>query len=140
MTTAAARRRTEPRPSPRYPLTSHLELGARPTAVPCARMITKQVVREWRRPDLAETAELLVSELVTNAIRASCGLPEPAIRLWLTSDRSNLVIRVWDGSGELPVCRDADPDSERGRGLLLVQALSKDWGSTAGATARWSGS
>jgi len=60
-------------------------------------MITKQVVREWRRPDLAETAELLVSELVTNAIRASCGLPEPAIRLWLASDRSNLVIRVWDG-------------------------------------------
>ncbi len=93
---------------PRCPLTSHLELGARPAAVPCARMITKQVVREWGLPDLAETAELLVSELVTNAIRASCGLPEPAIRLWLVSDRSTLVIRVWDGSSEMPaVCQDA---------------------------------
>jgi len=87
-----------------------------------------------------ETAELLVSELTTNAIRASCGLPEPVIRLWLVSDRSNLVIRVWDSSAELPVCRDADPDSECGRGLLLVEALSKEWGSTAEATARWSGS
>jgi anti-sigma regulatory factor (Ser/Thr protein kinase) len=91
-------------------------------------MITKQVVREWERPDLVETAELLVSELVTNAIRASGGLPDPVIRLWLVSDRSNLVIRVWDGSRGLPVCQDADPDSECGRGLLLVEALSKDWG------------
>jgi len=114
---------------PCYPLTSRLELGARPTAVPCARMITRQVVREWGLADLAETAELLVSELVTNAIRASQGLLEPAIRLWLVSDRSTVVIRVWDGCSEMPaVCQDASLDSERGRGLLLVEALSKDWG------------
>jgi anti-sigma regulatory factor (Ser/Thr protein kinase) len=114
---------------PCYPLTSRLELGARPTAVPCARMITRQVVREWGLPDLVETAELLVSELVTNAIRASQGLLEPAIRLWLVSDRSTLVIRVWDDSSEMPaVCQDASLDSECGRGLLLVEALSKDWG------------
>jgi anti-sigma regulatory factor (Ser/Thr protein kinase) len=114
---------------PCYPLTSRLELGARPTAVPCARMITRQVIREWGLPDLVETAELLVSELATNAIRASQGLPEPTIRLWLVSDRSTLVIRVWDGNSEMPaVCEDADLDSECGRGLLLVEALSKDWG------------
>jgi len=114
---------------PCYPLTSRLELGARPTAVPCARIITKQIVREWGLPDLVETAELLVSELVTNAIRASQGLPEPAIRLWLVSDRSTLVIRVWDGNSEMPaVCQDTSLDSECGRGLLLVEALSKDWG------------
>ena len=75
---------------PRCPLTSRLELGARPTAVPCARMITRQVIREWGLPDLVDTAELLVSELVTNAIRASSGLPEPTIRLWLVSDRSTV--------------------------------------------------
>jgi anti-sigma regulatory factor (Ser/Thr protein kinase) len=114
---------------PRCPLTSHLELGARPTAVPCARMITRQIVREWGLPDLVDTAELLVSELVTNAIRASRGLLEPTVRLWLVSDRSTLVIRVWDGSGEMPaVCQDVGPDSDCGRGLLLVEALSKDWG------------
>jgi anti-sigma regulatory factor (Ser/Thr protein kinase) len=114
---------------PCYPLTSRLELGARSTAVPCARMITRQVIREWGLPDLVETAELLVSELATNAIRASQGLPEPTIRLWLVSDRSTLVIRVWDGNSEMPaVCEDTDLDSERGRGLLLVEALSKDWG------------
>jgi anti-sigma regulatory factor (Ser/Thr protein kinase) len=114
---------------PRYPLTSRLELGAQPTTVPCARMVTRRVVREWGLPDLVDTAELLVSELVTNAVRASCSLPEPTIRLWLASDRSTLVIRVWDGSGEMPVvCHDASPDSDGGRGLLLVEALSKDWG------------
>jgi len=91
-------------------------------------MITKKIVREWELPDLAETAELLVSELVTNAIRASRGLLDPVIRVWLVSDRSTLVIRVWDGSGEMPICQDAGPDSECGRGLLLVEALSKDWG------------
>jgi len=92
-------------------------------------MVTKQVVREWELPDLVETAELLVSELVTNAIRASQGLLEPTIRLWLVSDRSTLVIRVWDGDSEMPaVCQDASLDSECGRGLLLVEALSKDWG------------
>ena len=114
---------------PCYPLTSRLELAARPTAVPCARMITKQVVREWGLPDLVETAELLVSELVTNAIRASQDLLEPAIRLWLVSDQSTLTIRVWDGSSQMPVvCQDASLDSDCGRGLLLVEALSKDWG------------
>ena len=129
MTTAAVRCCLESGTTPRCPLTSRLELGARPTAVPCARMITRQMIREWGLPGLVDTAELLVSELVTNAIRASCGLPEPTIRLWLVSDRSTLIIRVWDGSSEMPVvCEDASPDAECGRGLLLVEALSKDWG------------
>ena len=128
MTTAAARCRIEPSTTPRYPLTSHLELGTRPSAVPCARMITKKIAREWGLPHLAETAELMVSGLVTNAIRASRDLLEPVIRLWLVSDRNNLVIRVWDGSAEMPVCQHASLDSECGRGLLLVEALSKDWG------------
>jgi hypothetical protein len=36
---------------------------------------------------------------------------------------------VWDGSAEMPARQDAGPDSERGRGLLLVESLSEDWGS-----------
>ena len=111
------------------PLTSHLELGALDSAVPCARLHTRQVVREWGRPDLADTAELLVSELITNAIRASVGVMSPAVALWLFSDGRHVAIHVWDGSGERPARRDAGADSESGRGLLLVDSLSRDWGS-----------
>jgi len=91
-------------------------------------MHARQVVREWGLAALAETTELIVSELVTNAIRASAGLPSPVVRLWLVSDLNCVVIHVWDGSNETPVRQDAAPDSDRGRGLLLVESLSRDWG------------
>jgi len=142
------------RPEPaEWPFMSHLELGALDSAVPCARRHARQVVREWGLPDLADTAELLVSELMTNAIRASASImnpfrpstagPEhvgsheeeekgsmsPAVALWLFSDGRCVAIQVWDGSSEMPLRRDADADSESGRGLLLVESLSREWGS-----------
>jgi hypothetical protein len=48
-----------------WPFQSYLELGALPSAVPCARLHARQVLYEWRLADLAD-AELVVSELVTN--------------------------------------------------------------------------
>jgi hypothetical protein len=52
----------------RWPLRTFLELGALPSAVPCARLHTRQLLWEWGlAADLADTAELLVSEIVTNA-------------------------------------------------------------------------
>jgi hypothetical protein len=51
----------------RWPLRSFLELGALPGAVPCARLHTRQLLWEWGLIALSETAELLVSEIVTNA-------------------------------------------------------------------------
>lgn len=50
-----------------WPLRSYLELGALPTAVPCARLHARQLVWEWGLNGLAANTELLVSELVTNA-------------------------------------------------------------------------
>jgi hypothetical protein len=114
--------------TPFWPLRSHLELGALDSAVPCARMHAKQVVIEWGLRALANTTELIVSELITNGIRASDPVLSPAVRLWLFSDRRRVLVQVWDGSSKLPVPQDADPDSESGRGLLLVQQLSSDWG------------
>jgi anti-sigma regulatory factor (Ser/Thr protein kinase) len=111
-----------------WPFSSHLELGALDSAVPCARLHARHVVREWGRPDLADTAELLVSELMTNAIRAS-GPWSPAVALWLFSDGRCVVIHVHDGSTQMPVRQDADAESDSGRGLLLVETLSRDWGS-----------
>ncbi len=119
---------------------TQLELGALPTAVPCARLHTKHVLREWNLPELADTAELIVSELVTNAVRASAGLMSsryagrwvpgvPPVRLWLVSDGQHIVIQVWDANEQMPARQDPAPDAERGRGLLLVESLSAEWGS-----------
>lgn len=119
---------TQPRaPVPCQPLTCRLELCATSSAMPCARSLAKRIVLEWGRPDLAETAELLVSELVTNAILAPAGLPRQVVRLWLVAERDNIVIRVWDASPGMPERQDAGPESEHGRGLVLVASLSKQW-------------
>jgi hypothetical protein len=77
--------------------------------------------------DLADTAELLVSELVTNAVQLRTAGP-PVILLWITSDGLSMVIHVWDASPEMPVRKDTAPDEESGRGLMLVEVLSKDHG------------
>jgi anti-sigma regulatory factor (Ser/Thr protein kinase) len=118
----------EPVTTPDWPLRSGLELGAYPTAVPCARLHARHIALEWGLRALAEPTELLVSELATNAIRASAGLLSPVIRLCLASDRYGIVIRVWDGNDQMPSRRDTGADSECGRGLLLVESLSTDWG------------
>jgi anti-sigma regulatory factor (Ser/Thr protein kinase) len=109
-------------------LASHLELGAAPAAAARARQHAREVVCAWELPALADTSELIVSELVTNAVAASRGLTSPAIRLWLSCDLTALVIHVWDGSNEMPARKDPSLDDESGRGLLLVESLSKDWG------------
>ena len=112
----------------RWPLRSYLELGALPSAVPCARLHSKQVLWEWGLDNLAETVELLVSELVTNAVKASreTGQPIP-VRLQLLSDKARVLIKAWDGNPRAPVPGDSGPASESGRGLLLVAALSEQW-------------
>ena len=129
----------EPATAPDWSLRSHLELGAFPTAVPCARLHARHVAVEWGLPALAGTTELVVSELTTNAVRASQGLVSPVIRLWLASDHRCLLIRVWDGADQMPARQDTSPDSECGRGLLLVESLSTDWGSyrKAGGKVVW---
>jgi hypothetical protein len=72
---------------------------------------------------------------VTNSVRASQRLRAradlafvPVVRLTLLSDWVSLVIQVRDSSDELPARRDAGPDAESGRGLMLVDALGTDWG------------
>ena len=111
-----------------------------PSAIPCARLHTRQILWEWHLEALTDTAELIVSELVTNAVHASAGLTGsrrfgrwvpgvPAVRFWLFSDRRRILIQVWDGNDKLPAPQHAEPDAETGRGLLLVESLSAGWGS-----------
>lgn len=112
-----------------WPLRSYLELGALPGAVPCARLHSRQLLWEWGLSQLGEPAELLVSELMTNAITASqsTGGISPVVRVWLMSDQTRVLILVWDGNAQPPTRFDADQDAESGRGLLLVEAISEQW-------------
>jgi len=121
-------------PADPWPLQSHLELGALPTAVPCARLHARQMLWEWGLDGLSETAELLVSELVTNAVKATAGqdLPLP-VRLRLSSDKDRLLIEVWDADPRPPILPGLEDDGtpsaaqEGGRGLFLVATLSHRW-------------
>ena len=111
-----------------WPLHSFLELGALDGAVPSARLHARHVLREWSLAALADDAELVVSELVTNGVQASRAMTHAAIRLWLASDRTQVMICVWDASPRPPIRMDAAEESENGRGLLLVEAVSTQWG------------
>ncbi|MGI8451724.1 MAG: ATP-binding protein [Streptosporangiaceae bacterium] len=80
--------------------------------------------------ELADDAELIVSELATNALTASQSLPETRpFTLCLRSDYTRLIIEVWDHSPHDPRSALAGGDVEGGRGLLVVEALSARWGS-----------
>jgi anti-sigma regulatory factor (Ser/Thr protein kinase) len=117
------------------PLQTYLEFQALPTTPACARGHVRSVAREWGLVHLADNAELLVSELITNAVQASERLKlradqaaVPVVKLWLISDGSSLIIQVWDASNELPVIKDFAEVDDSGRGLFLVETLSEDWG------------
>jgi anti-sigma regulatory factor (Ser/Thr protein kinase) len=103
-------------------------LGALPTAPGCGRAWTRHVLREWGLDRLADDTELLVSELTTNAVQASASMADAAIGLWLASDCGRAAILVWDPSPHPPAPADPGQDAETGRGLLLVQSLSLQWG------------
>lgn len=79
---------------------------------------------EWRT--LTEDAELVVSELTTNALRADCR--ELTVELEL--HRAELIISVRDDAMGWPSPRRADPTEPSGRGLHLVGVMSDGWGST----------
>jgi anti-sigma regulatory factor (Ser/Thr protein kinase) len=113
----------------RWPLRSYLELGALPSAVPCARLHTRQLLWEWHLTGLADDAELLVSELVTNAVQITQADGRTApVRLWLLAGRAQLLMLIWDASPLPPVPMNTSGDAENGRGLLLVETLSTRWG------------
>ncbi|KND36157.1 ATP-binding protein [Streptomyces acidiscabies] len=93
-----------------------------------ARDDLRQQLATWRvRGEVAYDAEVLVSELATNAVNAKV-LPDKEIRVEVTLAQGELRIEVADASEELPVLRCAGEWDEGGRGLVLVKALAKEWG------------
>ena len=113
-----------------WPLRDSLELGAQPGAVPSARLHARAILYEWQLTSTADTVELLVTELITNAVQASAAVIGPAyppVFLRLSSDGHHVLIEVWDAGNRPPVLADVDLLSETGRGLHLVDALSAKW-------------
>ncbi|MFI8091045.1 sodium/proline symporter PutP [Streptomyces sp. NPDC086080] len=99
------------------------DLARDPAAVGDARNAAVRQLSEWGLDNLAFTTELIVSELVTNAIRHASG----PVALRLIRDRT-LVCEVSDGSGTSPRPRHARTTDEGGRGLMIVAQLAHRWG------------
>jgi anti-sigma regulatory factor (Ser/Thr protein kinase) len=131
--------RTGTGPAGQWPLRSELVLGALPGAVPCARLHARLLLWEWGLTSLADNVELIVSELATNALRASAegnsGHPrydaqgrQLSIGLRLAADDQQVLVEVWDSDPAPPAPRGVSGDGETGRGLLMVEAVSREWG------------
>lgn len=120
-------------------------LPARYEAVRGARQFTKATLGQWELNDRFDDVALVVSELVTNALRhaspcfvgeipSPCDAPrepqDPAVRLHLMRWTSRLVCAVRDPSHDGPATRESEEDfsAESGRGLFLVDSFSDSWG------------
>lgn len=111
----------------------HVTLAAVPTAPGLARSFVRHTLRAWRLGRLLDDAELVASELVTNAVKAATA-PAPAdlrstplVVVELRADGDVLRIAVKDSDRGRPALQEAADDAEGGRGLFLVQALSARW-------------
>lgn len=107
------------------------QLPPDPAAVARARKMAGEQLAEWGLTEAEFATELIVSELVTNALRYG-GAP---IELRLIRD-STLICEVSDGSSTAPHLRRARVFDEGGRGLLLVAQLAERWGSRQTATGK----
>jgi anti-sigma regulatory factor (Ser/Thr protein kinase) len=107
-----------------------LEFAPLPTAVASARGHTINVLAEWGLRELADDAALVVSELVTNAVAESAKLAgRPPVALRLVADGEHLIIEAWDCSPAEVDASGTGDLSDSGRGLTIVAALSRRWGS-----------
>ncbi|MFI0205004.1 MULTISPECIES: PAS domain S-box protein [Streptomyces] len=123
---------------PSTPATARtLVLDAAPSSVAEGRRFLRATLEEWGKDDeqLRETACLLASELLSNAVRHGSG----PVRLRMRQAGRELGVEVCDASPVLPQARFAAPDAESGRGLLLVDSLASSWGTlpTADGKAVW---
>ncbi|MEV6703302.1 ATP-binding protein [Streptomyces sp. NPDC051453] len=102
------------------------------TSVARARRLVITQLGHWDLPEPADTAELLVSEVVTNALRHTRG----PLRLNLQVRGSRLRCEVEDTAAGGPMRRFVDVDSESGRGIELLDLLAEAWGTTDTATGK----
>ncbi|WP_455356998.1 ATP-binding protein [Streptomyces sp. SYSU K217416] len=123
------RGRADPVPIASWPL-SHEALSAA-----WARKLVAGQLIDWGLSSLIDTAQLLISEAVTNAVRHARG------PIWLILRRYATALRceVEDASGQMPQRSFVGGEAEGGRGLALLDALADSWGShqTPGGKSVW---
>ncbi|WP_425264284.1 ATP-binding protein [Streptomyces bungoensis] len=102
------------------------------TSVRQARHLVTRQLGDWSVDDLADAVELLVSEVVTNALRHTRG----PLRLNLRLCGSCLLCEVEDTESAGPVRNVVDADAEGGRGTELLDLLADAWGSSRTATGK----
>jgi anti-sigma regulatory factor (Ser/Thr protein kinase) len=124
-----------PRPADRHERRERQErhgcrvrLATGPAAAAEARRRVRDAIRSWRVPVDLDAALLLTSELVTNAVRHEAGHGAQAVVLAIACSRGRLRVDVHDTSRSLPAVAEVPADAETGRGLLLVETLSDEWG------------
>ncbi|MET8897643.1 ATP-binding protein [Streptomyces albogriseolus] len=106
--------------------------AADPSAVRAARGAVREQLHRWELGGVADLAELLVSELVTNALRHATG--PVGVRLTRPEGRTGvLLLEVSDPVPEPPQQRVARPDDEGGRGLQLLAHSCRRWGHRSGS-------
>ena len=105
-----------------------VRLAMGPAAPAEARRRVRDAIRSWQVPVDLDAALLLTSELVTNAIRHEAGQGAQPVVLAIASSRGRLRVDVHDTSRSLPAVAEVPADAETGRGLLLVETLSDEWG------------
>ena len=121
------------RPATRPP--TALPLPAHPSSAAASRRHVRRLLHEWQLAGCLDTALLLASELVANAVTATRAMPQagfPAawapIELSLRRTGTSLIIEVRDPNPDPPADQRPGPLDEDGRGLLIVGVLSSRWG------------
>lgn len=95
------------------------------TCARAARAFVTETLGTWGLQRLTDIAQLLTSELVTNAVRHA---RSEDVDVTMRHQDEAVRVEVHDTSSEHPVPKDVSPEAESGRGLHLVAALSKSWG------------
>jgi anti-sigma regulatory factor (Ser/Thr protein kinase) len=122
---------TDRHPPDEYAVTCRL--APRPESVKAGRDFTRITLQQWGMGDVTDVAELVVSELVTNALRhgllSARRMPgEHPIGLRLLRQARYVMCLVTDPGGDVPVRRDSGECAEGGRGLQVVESCSVRWG------------
>jgi anti-sigma regulatory factor (Ser/Thr protein kinase) len=110
---------------------------ADPGAVRTARAVVGETLRNWQLDEVSDLTVLLVSELVTNALRYASGPIGVRLRQVPPGpDPRALLVEVSDPLPEPPQVRPSGPLAEGGRGLQLVAGSSRRWGTKPGRTGK----
>ena len=107
-----------------------LALPGIPESVPVARRHVRAALGFHGLGEYADDAEIITSELVTNAVQHACddGTTTIGVALTHAGSPAAVTVIVSDSSPDGPVMRETPPGSEQGRGLQIVEALSARWG------------